>query len=106
MSDLTIVTEKRNDMLKRREVVMQAEFAGKSTPAEAGLQKSLAEKLKTTESLVVIKKIRQVYGSPRAVIDAYIYDDETTRKAIETVNKKKKPEQAKQAAQQPKEGGK
>ena len=106
MSNLTIVTEKRNDLLKRREVVIQAEFAGKSTPAEAEVQKSLAEKLKAKENLVVIKKIRQVYGSPQAVVGAYVYDDETTLKAIETINKKKKPEQAKQAAQQPKEGGK
>ncbi len=106
MSDLTIVTEKRNDLLKRREVVIQAEFAGKSTPAEVDVQKTLAEKIKTNEKLVVIKKIRQVYGSARAMVDAYIYDDETTLKAIEAINKKKKPEQAKQAAQQPKEGGK
>jgi len=63
-------------------------------------------KLKAKENLVVIKKIRQVYGSPQAVVGAYVYDDETTLKAIETINKKKKPEQAKQAAQQPKEGGK
>lgn len=86
-----------NPLLGRTEI--QEEISSIKTPTKEEVLKSLAKSQNMDESLIVIKKIHQKYGSNKSIVTAYIYKDKPTLDLFEKRNKKKlkqKPEEKEQ----------
>jgi ribosomal protein S24E len=69
---MKIKTEFKNDLLNRREVVVLLD--SESNPGFENVTKLLAEKFKSDVAHVVVKGIRNNYGSKEFVIESFIYD--------------------------------
>ena len=68
---------------------LQEEITSLKTPTKEEVLKSLAKSQNIDESLIVIKKIHQKYGSNKSIVTAYIYKDKPTLDLFEKRNKKK-----------------
>lgn len=79
-----------NKLLKRQEVTLHLD--SKSNPGFAGATKSVAEEFGAAEELVVVKNVKNSYGTSKFVIHAFIYD---SAEAKETVERKVKVKEAK-----------
>ena len=86
---LTILKEKENNILKRKEYVFETIHQG-STPNNETIKKAVAEATKTQEDNIVISKIHQVYGTQKIHIYSKKYQSPEDLKKIETINKKPK----------------
>lgn len=83
---MTVVKELDNKLLKRKEV----ELVEVSNEGNIGYEKSkklIAEKFKASEDLIIIKEVYSRFGSNEFIIDAYIYGDAESMKAVEPRNK-------------------
>lgn len=69
-------------LLPRKEVTVSIVFEG-STPGRAQLRKSVADKIKAKEELVIIRHIYTKYGSKEAEVVAYVYENENALKSLE-----------------------
>jgi ribosomal protein S24E len=107
-----IISEKDHTLMKRKEVILELEHPKKPTPKTDDAAKAVAQATKSDEKLISIKNISNAFGSNKATIKAYVYQDENSKIAAEKVNKKKlimaerkaKEEAAKKAAEEaPKE---
>jgi ribosomal protein S24E len=58
-------------------------FSGK-TPSRTEIIKELCHKLSSKEPMTIIRKITTDYGSERAIISGFIYDNETILNKLET----------------------
>lgn len=82
--EVTIVSEKKNPLLKRREVYFQIKHNQTgSTPPRSEVRKAVADALKTNIELVFIKKIETKTGTQTATGLANIYDLLEQAKLIE-----------------------
>ena len=83
-------------LLPRKEVSVFVSFEG-ATPGRKQLRKSVADKVKAKEELVIVRHVYTKYGSKEAEVIAYVYDNEDALKALEyekmmQKNSDKKPE--------------
>lgn len=78
----------KNDLLKRTEIEAVVE-AGKNPGFEA-MQKEIAEKMKASEDLVVVRHIRGHFGRDKFLVEAFIYDSLEFKNATEPKPKIKK----------------
>jgi len=83
-------------LLPRKEVSIFISFEG-ATPGRKQLKKSVADKVKAKDDLVIIRHVYTKYGSKDAEIIAYVYDNEEALKSLEyekmmQKNSDKKPE--------------
>jgi len=77
------VTRKEDEKLLKR-IAFEAKIVFQSkTPSRIDMKKDLCNKLGSKDTLTVIRKILTDYGSERAKISGYIYDDEATMKNLE-----------------------
>ena len=67
----------------------------KATPSYLEISSLLATNLKTDEKLISIRHIYNLFGSRKAELKAYIYNDESKKQFIEPKIKKKKDKEAK-----------
>lgn len=82
--ELKIISDKKNLLLKRREVEFQVEHTQTgSTPPRLEVKKALANTLKVNIDLVVIKKFETKTGTNVAVGTANVYDSAEQLKLIE-----------------------
>ncbi|MFP4567399.1 MAG: hypothetical protein ACLFN8_00490 [Candidatus Woesearchaeota archaeon] len=79
--DIKIIQEKQA-VVPRQEIMLEVAFE-KSTPKRLDLKREIAKKTKTTEDLLIIKKIFTDYGKRCAQVTVYAYKDEETLKKIE-----------------------
>ncbi len=86
---VTIISESKHALIKRKEVLLQIEHANKATPKNDEARKLVAEKAKVDEKFVTVKRIRDDFGSTKAIVKAYVYEDEKTKSAVEDIKKKK-----------------
>lgn len=92
---MKIIQETQNRLFKRRELVFETTYKG-PTPTKEEIKKSIAELTKTSQDLIIIGKIAQLYGAQKAKITAKIYSSLEELKKAEVINKKpKKKEEAK-----------
>ena len=82
------VSEFKNDLLKRKEIV--ANLESHENPGFDNSQKKVAQHFKTTEELVVIKRVSGNFGSHEFTIEAFIYDSAKNKEEIEPKKKEKK----------------
>lgn len=91
-----------NPLLGRTEI--QEEIPAIKTPTKEEVLKSLAKSQNIDESLIVIKKIHQKYGSNKSIVTAYIYKDKPTLDLFEKINKKKLKQKPKEEPKEVKDG--
>jgi ribosomal protein S24E len=92
------VTSRTEEPLLARTMVKAALEFEKSTPSYAEVTASLAASLKSDEKLIAIRHIYNSFGSKKANVIAYLYNDEAKKQLIEPklkVKKEKKPKAAK-----------
>ena len=87
---LNIKTEKNEPLLSRKLVTVDVEFAN-ATPSRAELLSKCSELLKADSDLVSIDKIETEFGSRRAEVTIFLYDNKETlkkfTKAVKTEDK-------------------
>jgi len=103
--EVKIVSDKKNLLLKRREVQFQVDHDNMgSTPPRLEVKKAIAAELKANEDLVFVKKMETKTGTRVAVGVANVYDSTVQAKLIEPeyILKRNVPP----VAEKPKEEGK
>jgi ribosomal protein S24E len=88
MEHLKIISEKENNLFKRKEIV--ATLDKESSPSKEESTKLLSEKFSSKPEDIKIKKIHGKFGSKNFIIEANIYPSENDKKAIEQKPKEKK----------------
>jgi small subunit ribosomal protein S24e len=69
-------------LLPRKEVKALISFE-QAIPTRKQLKKSIADKLKVKEELVIVRHVYSKYGTKDAEVIAYIYDNEEALKSLE-----------------------
>lgn len=89
---MDIIKDFKNDLLKRREVklIINAE----KNPGIISATKMIAEHLKATDDVVVVKELKSKFGMDSFLIDAFIYNSIHDRERAEPKKKLKKVEAA------------
>jgi len=78
----------RNDLLKRKEI--EVLLSEKGNPGFANCQKILASELKALEEVIVVRNVKNNFGSNEFLVDAFIYDSKEDLESIEPKKKEKK----------------
>jgi ribosomal protein S24E len=92
-----IISETKQELLKRTEVKLELDHAKKPTPKGEEVLKEVATVTKKDEKLISIIKITNKFGSNIAEITANIYDNADAKTAAERINKKKLLEEERKA---------
>ena len=87
------MNEAINKSVPRKEIRFSLDYEG-ATPKMDEVAKKIAESLKTVPDLVRVKRIRQIFGERKAVVDANIYDNIEVLKRYEEIKKKAKKKEA------------
>lgn len=85
---MKIITESTHPLIKRKELIFEVHHQKKPTPKVADVKKLAADYMKKDESLITIKSVKESFGSDKAIVKAYIYEDEKTKSRLEDVKKK------------------
>lgn len=80
--DIDITRKEEEKLMKRTFFEGKVVFEGK-TPSRTDMKKDVCHKLGSKNELTVISKILNDYGSERAKITGYVYDDESAMKNLE-----------------------
>ncbi|MCS7115287.1 MAG: 30S ribosomal protein S24e [Nitrososphaerota archaeon] len=82
--EIKIISETENSLLKRKEVVFQAEHSQTgSTPPRAEVRAAIAKALRKDLEVVFIKRMETKTGTKTAVGIAHVYDSIDYAKLIE-----------------------
>jgi len=85
---MEIKKEIKNLLLGREEI--EFKISSNSTPSKLDLAKQLAEKIKKSESLVVIKNVKGNFGRKDVLVKAFVYYSEKDKDKFELKSKDKK----------------
>jgi small subunit ribosomal protein S24e len=80
--EIQISKDEKKPLLKKRILAGRLAYEGR-TPGRIEVRDELAKKINAKKELVIVKRIKPDYGSQSAHLEAEIYDDEATIKAIE-----------------------
>jgi small subunit ribosomal protein S24e len=80
---IKIIENKRNELLKRNEVIFSLLHEGAPTPSRIEVRKEIAKVLKTDINKVYVRKIETMTGTRTSIGEAYIYDSPEQAKVIE-----------------------
>ncbi|MDI9617711.1 30S ribosomal protein S24e [Methanothermobacter sp.] len=72
--EIRIIEEKENTLLNRKEIRFECLYEGESTPKVLDVKNKLVAMLDADKDLLVVDKIDQGFGEPRASGYAKIYD--------------------------------
>jgi ribosomal protein S24E len=81
--DVEVLKKNNEPLMHRSYFEAKIVFEGK-TPSRPELMKDLCHKLSSKENMTIIRKINTDYGSERALLNGYVYDDETVMNKLET----------------------
>ncbi len=96
--ELKIETRQEEPLLSRTKIIANITF-DKATPSYKDLIPQIASSVKKEESLVIIRRMKNYFGSRKAQVLAYAYNDENSRNVIEPKKKEKKAKEAKPKAE-------
>lgn len=109
--DLNITKQEKQPLLLRTEIIAEITFEGK-TPSRYDLVKMISKKLKIKPELTLVKHIYTEFGSQKANVEAYTYEDAKVmgvlEKKIRAIKEPKKeepkptPAEAPASAEEPK----
>jgi len=80
--DIEVLKKSNEPLMHRTHFEAKVVFSGK-TPSRIEMIKDLCHKLSSKENMTVIRKINTDYGSERAIMNGYVYDNEKTMAALE-----------------------
>ncbi|MBS7648639.1 MAG: 30S ribosomal protein S24e [Candidatus Bathyarchaeia archaeon] len=80
---IKILSNKRNELLKRNEIIFRLSHDGLPTPSRIEVKKELANMLKVDSEAVFVRRIESITGTMMAVGEAHIYDSQAYAKEIE-----------------------
>lgn len=80
--DIEILKKEQEPLMHRTCFEAKVIFEGK-TPSRIDLIKGLCQKLSSKENLTLVRKIVTDYGSERAILTGYVYDDEKVMHTLE-----------------------
>jgi len=80
--NIEVLKQQKEPLTKRSYFEAKVVFEGK-TPSRLDMKKDLCAKLSSKDNVTVIRRIINDYGSERALLDGYVYDDEETLKRLE-----------------------
>jgi small subunit ribosomal protein S24e len=80
--DIEILKKEPEPLMKRTLFQAKMVFEGK-TPSRIDIKKDLCHKLGSKEAMTIVRKITTDYGTERALLNGYYYDDEAVMKKIE-----------------------
>ncbi|MEM2434737.1 MAG: 30S ribosomal protein S24e [Candidatus Bathyarchaeia archaeon] len=80
---IKILNNKRNELLKRNEIIFTLHHDGAPTPSRIEVRKELASMLKVDEDRVYIRRMESVTGAAMSVGEAHLYNSPENAKAIE-----------------------
>jgi len=86
--EVNIKQQFEKPLLRREEYILGVKQA--ITPSYAELKAEIAKKLNKPESLIVIKKVDQQFGSQGAAVHIYLYENEEAMKKFEKGKEEKK----------------
>ena len=88
---LTLLQEKKQPLLLRKELVYTLDYPQASTPSKDAVMKLLTGQLKIDEHLLVLEIIRPTFGISRAQVVVIVYDTKEALQKFSGVTKKKAP---------------
>jgi len=80
--DIEVLKKAGEPLMKRTSFQAKVVFEGK-TPSRHDMIKTLCQKLSSKENVTIIRKINTDYGSERAILTGYVYEDETVMNKLE-----------------------
>ncbi|MBS7639303.1 MAG: 30S ribosomal protein S24e [Candidatus Bathyarchaeia archaeon] len=80
---ISVISNKRNELLKRNEVIFSISHNGSPTPSRIEVRREIARILKVDAERVYIRKIESVTGAAASIGEAHIYDSQDQAKIIE-----------------------
>jgi len=85
--EIKIIQKKDEPLLSRTKIESEIMFENE-TPSRQDVHSNLAKSLAKDEKLLVVKGIYTLYGSKKARVLSYSYDDEKSKEMLETKTKK------------------
>jgi len=82
MSQIKVVAEKYNELLRRKELSLLIDHDGTATPKRFDVRKGLAGKYGVTLESCFVTKLETLTGTTRATGRAEIYDDPSRAKLV------------------------
>jgi len=82
MSEIKVVGEKYNELLRRKEISLLIDHDGSATPKRFDIRKGLAGKYGVALDLCFVTKLETLTGTRRAFGMAEIYDDPSRAKLV------------------------
>ena len=79
--DMKIIQDTKNEVLKRRELIAEAEV--EKVPSKDEVRKKLAALAQADEKALIIEKIESGFGNPKIKVIANAYDSAEAMKEIE-----------------------
>jgi len=80
---IKILNKKRNELLKRNEIIFILHHDGAPTPSRVEVRKELASALKVDVERIYIRKVESATGAAMSIGEAHLYDSLESAKAIE-----------------------
>ena len=80
--DLNITKQEKQALLARTEITAEISFEG-PTPSRYEIVKAITKKLKLKQDLTVVKHIYTNFGSNKADVEVYAYNDSEVMKVLE-----------------------
>ncbi len=87
------ISDEKNSVLPRRELVFEVGHAKTSTPSKDSIKEEVSKSIKCDKELVVVKKINTHYGSTSSHAKVYVYDNKDEMKILEKVKEEPKKEE-------------
>ncbi|HLC51494.1 MAG TPA: hypothetical protein VJH90_03945 [archaeon] len=78
--DFKVIEQKENQLLKRKDLVLDVDFQGGATPSKLMIQGKLAEQMKVNPELVEISRIISSAGEPKGVAVVKIWETKPPEK--------------------------
>jgi ribosomal protein S24E len=80
--DIEVLKKNHEPLMHRTYFEAKVVFEGK-TPSRIDMIKNLCTKLSSKENMTMIRKINTDYGSERAIMNGYVYEDEKVMNQLE-----------------------
>jgi len=80
--DIEVLKKTGEPLMKRSSFEAKVVFEGR-TPSRNDMIKNLCQKLSSKENVTIIRKINTDYGSERAILTGYVYEDEAIMNKLE-----------------------
>lgn len=104
--EFTILEDKENKLLNRREIKFEVDYDGEPTPTILSVKHKLVTQLSTKKDLLVVDNIQPKYGEPVGEGYAKVYNNKEALQDIEKPNvleKNKEPEKEEEPEEAPEE---